>query len=365
MADPNAGVPAPPSEPLGGYLDWADWRHISGWAYNPDCPAQSLWLHAVIDDAPPLRFLANLFRQDLLKDGIGTGRYGFYLRFPTPLDARQSHTVVVSRASDGALLTRSPVHLSRAPSASPWVRAKFNSEISAEIEAAQSGPELEPMTRFLIAQTDRLLQARTDRDNGALERTLFRLRWDEYLDGPRTEPPTPPDSRPRMLLIGATLPVPGEPLLAAAAILNLRIMATAGDLAMPDKPHPVFEALGAPLHFTVEDVLKRNAGQFSAVLLRGASLAASYGLTARRHQPGARIVAWIDDPSEISPMLTLCAMLLADTVLVPRPEDAKRLGAQIVGRGIAVLSPETSPAQAAVILAEAINPGGVVYRSRI
>ena len=56
-------------------------------------------------------------------------------------------------------------------------------------------------------------------------------------------------------------------------------------------------------------------------------------------------------------MLTLCAMLLADIVLVPLPEDAKRLGAQLVGRAITVLSPDTSPAEAAVILAKAINPG--------
>ena len=74
--------------------------YISGWAYHPDDASLAAELEVSVNGVPLAKIKADLFREDLAEDRIGTARYGFLWRFDPPLCADESHTVIVRRTSD-------------------------------------------------------------------------------------------------------------------------------------------------------------------------------------------------------------------------------------------------------------------------
>jgi hypothetical protein len=348
------------AEPLDGYLDHADWTSLTGWAFSPGDPDEPVWLDVTVDDRAPIRILANLLREDLVQAGIGTGRHGFRLFFSRRLDPTIAHRLTISRAGDGAPLRNTPWLLPAAPAGNASARAKLEAVISAEIEAARTGENLAPMTRFLVAQTDRLLQAATDIDSGRSARRLFRARWNETLDGEPQQVP-PPDTRRLALVVGFDLPSSAQTLalLAGLQALNLRV----GVVAMRGLPGdgPAAEALrdaghdvhGTPWFGAVEDLIRRNAPDYRVILLHGPVAAAAYAVTAKLHHPQAQVLAWIDDPQQDVP-IAVAAQLLCDATLTSSQAAAEALRRRVQGRPVHVLPDEA--AALVPVLRQAIAP---------
>jgi hypothetical protein len=350
-----------------GYVDHADWHEISGWGYDPRTPESALWLEVLVDEGPPTAFLANLHRPDLAEAGYGDGRFAFRLRFPTPLNPLQPHRIIVRRRDDAAPLKNTPVVLARPPSASADARAEFEKDILAEIASLRTGDEVHATTGFLLAQVDRLLQGCADAASGATALQHFRLRWSDFLEGERAVSPTP-DQRPWVLLIDQDLPDTQAALILVQALqaMGHRVAVVAvRELATHNATAKSLAAMGVtvhgmPLHFTVEDVLRRHRGLYRAVLMRGAQAASGYAVLARQHQPRARIVAMIGDPirDRTDPLLHLGAALLADVVLVENEDQAARMRAQLAGRTVLVLPVDETATGVSSVLAESGVPMG-------
>jgi hypothetical protein len=343
-----------------GYLDTAQRTAIVGWAYEPDEPNRSIWLEAVIDDAPPIRFLANFFRHDLVEAGFGTGRYGFTLQLAHRLNPLEEHVISVRRASDGRDLIGSPKRLERALAASPEVRAQFEAIFSAEIEAAADGPELIPLTHFLVEQLDRLLQMRAERENGTYDRDRFRTRWADTLEGGPVALDRPADMRPWALLIEPELSC-AAPILAlvrAVQALGHHVAMVAANMEEPPDSAETLRAMGVrvlarPMHFTVEDVLKRDAGLYRCVMFGGALVAAAHSVNTRLHHPRSRIIARLAPPQAGSSefLLTTSALLTADIALAATQAHATQLSQLVQGRQIAVADLAADPDQLPHLLA--------------
>jgi len=349
-------------EALAGSLDDCDWHKFWGWACNPADPDKPLWLEAIIDDQPPVPLLANRQRGDLASAGFGRGWVGFHLYFPTPLDPRKPHTISVRRASDGQHLPHSPWSLPAAPAGGPDARREFEAVMSAEIEAARSSVELSAMTDFMVRQTDRLLQAACDIDSGRRTRALFKARWAETLDGTPLQVETP-DPRPLALFIGFDLPAESaaRAMVESLQALDMRLavaamcgLPTTGEAAEALTAAGVL-VLGAPVLFSIEDLLGRHAGLFRVIVLHGVLAAAAYGITARLHNPGTRILAWLDDPTE-DPKASLAAQLLSDVVITGTAESAAIFDQRIRGWPIKVVDPKADPQEMAQAMANAIRP---------
>ncbi len=353
-------------EPLEAYLDFVDWTHFRGWAYNPAVPEAPLWLEALVDDAPPIRFLANMLREDLTEAGIGTGRYAFKLSFSRPLDSSIPHRVMVRRASDGAALRNSPWYLPAAPAGSAAARLRFEAVFDAEIQAARHTENLAPLTRFLVTQVDRLLQAAVDLDSGRAARQLFRTRWAETLDGEPLQF-TPPDPRPLALFVGFDLPKSGAAMALLGVLQSLRLRVGVAALRGLPADGPEAEALlaaghtvhGAPWFGSIEDILRRHTPDFRVIVLHGAVAAAAYAVTARLHHPRARVLAWIEDTQDAAAAI-IASQLLCDATLVSTEAAAGELRRRVPGRPVHVLPAEGEPDALAAVLRDVIEPGGGV-----
>jgi hypothetical protein len=86
---------------------------IAGWAQNSDAPEVPVCLDIFVDAKLVGRALANIYRDDLARAGLGSGRHGFCFTPPAGLDF-SADAVEVRRSLDGALLQRSQASTARA-----------------------------------------------------------------------------------------------------------------------------------------------------------------------------------------------------------------------------------------------------------
>jgi hypothetical protein len=88
---------------LRGFLDRVTPQVIEGWAQNIDHPEAAVCLDIFADGRLIGQVLANRYRQDLERAGIGSGRHAF--RFKPPAGLVFAHDAVeVRRSLDGAVL---------------------------------------------------------------------------------------------------------------------------------------------------------------------------------------------------------------------------------------------------------------------
>jgi len=90
-------------------------------------------------------------------------------------------------------------------------------------------------------------------------------------------------------------------------------------------------------------------------VLHGVLAAAAYGITARLHNPSARIVAWLDDPTKDA-KASLAAQLLSDVVVTGTADNAALFDQRIRGWPILIFDPAAEPGERAEALARAIRP---------
>jgi hypothetical protein len=101
----------PQTGPLLGKLEWADHAVISGWAWLPDHPAIPVVIEVVDQGEVIAAAVADRFRGDLRRAGIGDGRHAFHVELPRPLDRQRAHRLVIRRAADGVALPGCPLDL--------------------------------------------------------------------------------------------------------------------------------------------------------------------------------------------------------------------------------------------------------------
>jgi hypothetical protein len=93
---------APPGE-LRGYIDVLGENEVAGWAQSSGHPEAAVCLDIYVDGRPIGQVLANSYREDLERAGVGSGCHSF--RFTPPAGyAPLSGIVEVRRSLDGALL---------------------------------------------------------------------------------------------------------------------------------------------------------------------------------------------------------------------------------------------------------------------
>ena len=86
---------------LRGFVDAVGPGRIEGWAQNAECPEAPVCLDIYAGGRMIGQALANRYRDDLQKAGLGSGRHSFAFVLPPGLDFAP-HTVEVRRSFDGA-----------------------------------------------------------------------------------------------------------------------------------------------------------------------------------------------------------------------------------------------------------------------
>jgi len=69
-----------------GYVDGIDQDHVTGWAWNPRAPLESLEVEVVAKGRVLGRALADVYRNDLEAAGVGDGRHAFAVALPVDVD---------------------------------------------------------------------------------------------------------------------------------------------------------------------------------------------------------------------------------------------------------------------------------------
>ena len=156
---PPALVPAAPAiAPLIGSVDRLDSGGISGWAWDPETPDQSVDVEVLDNDTVIVCVTADRFRPDVKGAGIGTGAYGFSIGNLGGILPFSRHRVRVRRASDGRDLLGSPQWIVR-----PWPDAEATKFISAVIESsinvAKTPDDLAPPLILLLQWLDAVINA--------------------------------------------------------------------------------------------------------------------------------------------------------------------------------------------------------------
>jgi Ca2+-binding RTX toxin-like protein len=90
--------------PLKGHIDRLAPDLIEGWAQNPDHPEAPVCVDILVDDVLIARALANRYRADLERAGLGSGHHAFQVRLPDALSDHQRRAITIRRSLDGARL---------------------------------------------------------------------------------------------------------------------------------------------------------------------------------------------------------------------------------------------------------------------
>ena len=113
-----AATAAPRLGALRGYIDRISATRIAGWAQNSEAPEAPVCLDVFVHAKLVGRVLANTYRDDLARAGLGSGRHAFDFMLPAGLDV-SADAVEVRRSLDGASLQRSRAGMAGAPQSLP------------------------------------------------------------------------------------------------------------------------------------------------------------------------------------------------------------------------------------------------------
>jgi glycosyltransferase involved in cell wall biosynthesis len=345
---------------LRSFLDEADRHRVAGWAQDDDQPGAPLTLLILVGDALAARVLANRYRPDLAAAGIGDGRHGFRFEFPQSLSPHERHVVRVCREADGADLTGSPAMLDPVKTGDGMAY-----EHLAEIDiAGLSDTALARGIELMAEHADQAVQEFAHRQSGGIERREYRLRVERWRRrGAVGEMPTESGPQRRALIIDDRVPQPRRDAGSNVILSHARSLqrlgfavsfAAALDIAASENERAALDAdgiawCGMPYYRSVEEVLRRQAGEFDLIYLHRIANAAKYGELARQHFPKARQIygvadlhhlrvarqAKAEDRPELAPLanrlrlMEFTAAALADAVITHSSDEARLLEAQL------------------------------------
>ncbi len=278
---------------LRGHIDGIDRARVYGWAQDDADPAAPVSLTVQIDSLPPLRVLANTYREDLEQNGIGSGRHGFSIKLAdiSPLAA---HVLRIRREHDGLDLPGSPLDIA----AVLTFDAKSMDDVARALKDGADETELLLRAGFLAHQVDRLLQACADKR--ADQAQHFRARWAGRAAA------AVPDAKPRVLVIDDRYPTPHRDAGSQAVVshmlsmlrLGCAVVFAAADLSGPGDgagldTHDI-SCRCRPWAASLEEVLLREANGFAAVYVHRIGNTRYLPLI-RHYQPRARLVYSVAD----------------------------------------------------------------------
>ena len=283
---------------LRGHIDGLDRSHVHGWAQDDEQPGTPVSLTVQVDALPPLRVLANTYREDLERNGIGDGRHGFSVTL-ADLSPLAAHVLHIRREHDGAPLPGSPVDI---PAVLTF-DAKCMDDVARALVDGVDEAELLLRAGFLAQQVDRLLQACADKRASRphhMAQQHFRARWSGRKPTPGME------AAPRVLVIDDRYPTPTRDAGSQAIVshmlslqrLGFAVVFAAADLSGADDEAGL-AALGIacrcrPWVATLEEVLQREAHGFAAVYVHRIGNTRYLSLI-RHYQPRARLIYSVAD----------------------------------------------------------------------
>ncbi|WP_419728251.1 glycosyltransferase [Lichenicola sp.] len=300
-----------------GYLDHFSRERIDGWAWDPEHPDQASVLRVIVDGQVITTVIANGFRPDLVDAGIGDGRHAFTLDAAVlclPI------TSVLVRVQDDAThqeLLTSPRRLD----APLELNADMKRTMVALFESPGSDDAVRDRVQFLAEQTGHLLQRLADRQSGRRARAAARSRAWRWRPEDGAKPPGP---TPRALVIDSILPATARDAGSNAILSHVSSLQRLGFevtfVPADMQPGEGLEALLAtgvivmcePWAASVEEVFRRQAGEFDLVYLHRLEVAHCYIPFARHHMPKARLIFSVADLQHLR--------LLRQAAIEDRPE---------------------------------------------
>ncbi|MFT8718239.1 Hint domain-containing protein [Acetobacter sp.] len=279
---------------LHGWIDHVTREYVSGWAWNAAHPWDRAEIDIVVDGECVATISASDHRGDLAAAGMGNGWAGFRYNFPTPLDWRKAHVVEVLFAGTTAPLNGSPARVG--------VPGNFDEAMRTAIEHAvqdlESPARRKDALSFLQQQADQLRQQQADLDTRREE--VIELHRARRQAGPAAA--NMPVIR-RALVIAESMPRIGDNADAVPMLSHMRSLVRLGfDVTFTTvdaAPAPDLEEqlqqegiriAGAPVYGSPEEVLRRQAGSFDVVYLRGLSVVSSFAGLARRYMKRAKLI---------------------------------------------------------------------------
>jgi glycosyltransferase involved in cell wall biosynthesis len=294
---------------LKGNLDIVSLRQVVGWAQDDALPEVPVSLVVTANDQLIGRILANRHRADLEQAGLGSGRHSFEFQFAQALAPLKRHVLRVFREADGIDLAQSPVTLEPAQSFDLSVQAALADIIR------QSGTDLDIPAKvdFLADQLDRLLQQLADSDSKRAERNNYKQllqRWrrtpgltsvDTALEDPRADL--------RALVIDDLIPRSDRDAGSIVILSHMQslqrfgyavVFTSSADFSAADQDTAALDAIGvtvcrAPYYGSIEEILRRQAGEFDLIYFHRVANAARYGELARHHDPKATQIFSVAD----------------------------------------------------------------------
>lgn len=144
-----------------GNVDVISHEAISGWAWNPLDPEESVVVDIYDGSDLLIRVRAERFREDLRNAGIGTGKYGFFVPNPSALLPLARHRVAVKRAVDGVDLPGSPQWMLRPEVGFDFSLIQFlESAASASASVARWPEDLDQQVTLTLRVLNQLLNVR-------------------------------------------------------------------------------------------------------------------------------------------------------------------------------------------------------------
>jgi hypothetical protein len=104
----TAGGSLPEKGAMGGWLDGVTAEVIGGWAWDGNKPDSPVEVDIFDGDKKLATVVADVFREDLLKEKIGNGKHGFTYPTPGSLKDGKTHTIRARIAGTDTELTGSP-----------------------------------------------------------------------------------------------------------------------------------------------------------------------------------------------------------------------------------------------------------------
>ncbi len=287
---------------LKGHIDVLNAHEITGWAQDSAQPETAVSLLITDNDILVGRVLANRYRADLEQGGVGDGRHGFGFEFPVPLTPFEPHVIRIRNEADGGELRKSPLIYD----ATKKFDAAAEQFVSSTLAQCGSDEDIPRKIEFLVTELDRLMRQLADCDCNRAARGRYRRllqRWappqGEMAEAGAT---MPAPVAPQVLVIDDRLPKANRDAGSNAILSHIQSLQRLGyrvtlvpsaDFAPEPADCAALEATGltcccAPFYGSVEEVLRRQAGEFDIVYFHRVANAVKYGELVRQYFPRAR-----------------------------------------------------------------------------
>ena len=279
-----------------GRLEEVSTERVSGWAWNTATRNQPVELRILFDGKEITRVISNVFRADLMAENIGTGRHGFSIEMgalPIPL----TQTIVrVQDVLSGLDIDNSPAVLEE-----PFeLNTRAKNALTSLVRSPAGIVELQARAEFLLEQINIVKQKIWDLRSNRRERAISRaIKW-------KTDPITK-EAIKRVLFVDNTLPSPARDAGSSVIISHMQAFQRLG-FQVSIVPMDMLSGVGIdylskngitvlcePWTIAVEEVFRREHGEYDVVYLHRVDSASRYLSLVRHYFRKARIIYSVAD----------------------------------------------------------------------